>query len=193
VLLTVPLHSLQITYSISRTSDAWPLSNAYKNCITKFQNMYDHCSCQTASSNHNLFDLTSSHFDSYCMLITHNHDWLPPVLSFCHCTHAPAYHHLPLVSPEHSNDGEESGALIGPEHFSQDHTTFMMKWLMHPPVPVWIIFMIMYWRQCASIVMDTEELFEEQHSKIMLFSPIEDSLQVWKHHSINLMVSIAGS
>jgi hypothetical protein len=43
------------------------------------------------------------------------------------------------------------------------------------------------------VIMDTEELFEEQDSKIMLFSPIEDSLQVWKHHGINLMVSIAGS
>jgi hypothetical protein len=54
------------------------------------------------------------------MSITHNHEWLPPVLPLHHHTHAPAYHHLPLVSPEHSDDGEKSGALNGPEQFSQE-------------------------------------------------------------------------
>jgi hypothetical protein len=35
--------------------------------------------------------------------------------------HAPACHCLPLISSEHSNDGEEkSGSLNGPEHFSQE-------------------------------------------------------------------------
>jgi hypothetical protein len=65
------------------------------------------------------------------MLITHNHDWLPPsppVLPLCHCTHAPACRHLPLVSPECSNDGEESGALISPEHFLFSGTTLHSWW-----------------------------------------------------------------
>ena len=77
-LLTVPLDTLTITYG--RTSNARPLSNAYKNWITQFQDMYDHCNSQTAWSDHNIFDLTSSHFDSYCFSISHNHDWSPPVL-----------------------------------------------------------------------------------------------------------------
>jgi hypothetical protein len=41
---------------------------------------------------HNIFDLTSSHFDSYCFLISHNYDLLPPVLPLHHCTYAPACH-----------------------------------------------------------------------------------------------------
>jgi hypothetical protein len=88
VLLTVPLHSLQINYG--KTSDAQPLSNAYKNQITHFK------TCMTLAAAklpaHNIFDLTSSHFDSYCMSISHNHKWLPPVLPSCHCTYAPACH-----------------------------------------------------------------------------------------------------
>ncbi len=74
----VPLDTLTVTYG--RTSDVQPLSNAYKNWITQFQDIYDYCNSQTAWSDHNIFDLTSSHFDSYCFLISHNHDWLPPVL-----------------------------------------------------------------------------------------------------------------
>jgi hypothetical protein len=108
-LLTFPLHSLQITHG--RTSDAWPLSITYKNQITHFWNMYDHCSCQITWSDHNIFDLTSTHFDSCCISISHNHDWSPPILPLWHCTHPPACHGIPLVSPEHCNDGEESGAL----------------------------------------------------------------------------------
>jgi hypothetical protein len=77
-LLTVPLDTLTITYG--RTSDAQPLSNTYKNWITQFQDMYDHCNSQTAWSDHNIFDLTSSNFDSYCFLISHNHDCSPLVL-----------------------------------------------------------------------------------------------------------------
>ena len=46
----------------------------------------------------------------------------------------------------------------------------------------------------VSIITNTEELFEEQDemedmaadSKIMIFSPIEEVLQVWKHHGIDL-------
>jgi hypothetical protein len=71
-------------------------------------------------SDHNIFDLTSSHFDGYCMLLTYHHAWSPPVLRLHQCPHAPACHHLPLVSPEHSNDGEEEPrALDTSEHFSQ--------------------------------------------------------------------------
>jgi hypothetical protein len=60
----VPLDTLTVTYG--GTSAVWPLSNAYKNWITQFLDMYDHCNSQTAWSDHNIFDLTSSHFDSYC-------------------------------------------------------------------------------------------------------------------------------
>jgi hypothetical protein len=67
VLLTVPLHSPQVTYG--GTYDVQPsfLMHSYKNQITHFQNMDDRCSCQITSSDHNIFDLTSSHFDSYCL------------------------------------------------------------------------------------------------------------------------------
>jgi hypothetical protein len=81
---------LQIAYGVP--SDAQPLCNAHKNQIINFQNMYDHCSCQTARFDHNILDLTSTHSDSYCILISHNHDWLSPVLPLHHCTHAPACH-----------------------------------------------------------------------------------------------------
>ncbi len=64
--------------------------------------------------------LTFAHFDSYCILISHNHDWSPPVLLLWHCTYAPACHQIPLVSPELSDDGEESGALTIPEYLSQE-------------------------------------------------------------------------
>ena len=64
ILITVPLHSLQVTYS--GTYDVWPLSNAYKNQITQFWDMYDCCNYQAALSDHNIFYLTSSHFDRYC-------------------------------------------------------------------------------------------------------------------------------
>jgi hypothetical protein len=59
-LITVPLDTLTVTYN--GTSALQPLSNAYKNQITQFQDMYDHCNSQTAWSDHNIFDLTSSHF-----------------------------------------------------------------------------------------------------------------------------------
>jgi hypothetical protein len=77
-LLMAPLDTLTITYG--RTYNTQPLSNAYNNWISQFPDMYDHCNSKTAWSDHNIFDLTSSHFDSYCFLISHNHDWLPPVL-----------------------------------------------------------------------------------------------------------------
>ena len=87
------------------------------------------CTSQTSWSDHNIFDLTSSHFDSYCMSLTYHHGWSPPVLPLRHHTHAPACHHLPLVSPKHSDDREkELEALNSTNTFLRNHTTFMMKW-----------------------------------------------------------------
>jgi hypothetical protein len=84
--------------------------------------MYAICKSQPAWCDHNIiFDVASSHFDGYCMLLTYHHEWLPPVLPFCHCPHAPACHCLPLVPPEHSNDWEEEPRVIdGSKHFSQN-------------------------------------------------------------------------
>jgi hypothetical protein len=122
------------------------------------------------------------------MLITHNHDWLPQVR---HCTHAPVCHCLPLVLPECSNDGEESGTLINPEHFSQESLHIHDEMIdasplkhIHDYVP----------EKDVSIITDTKELFREQDemedmaadNKVTLFSPKEEALQVWKHHGINL-------
>jgi hypothetical protein len=76
-MIYVPLHALQINYGA--TSGAQPLSNAYKNQITHFQNMYDHCSCQIAWSDCNIFDLMSSNFDSYTSAT-----FMP--LHLCSCT-----------------------------------------------------------------------------------------------------------
>jgi hypothetical protein len=140
--------------------------------------MYDHCSSQATWSDHNIFDLTSNHFDSYCMsliyiyIYIYHHEWSPPLLTFCHHTHAPACHCLPLVSPEHSDDGkEESGALNGSEHISQEPH---------------------YIHDDVSIMPNTEE--EEQNEKenvearseIILLSPTEGGLQVLKHRDITL-------
>jgi hypothetical protein len=131
-----------------------PLSNAYKNWITQFWDMYDHCSCQTTWSNcNNIFDLTSSHFDSYCFLISHNHDSSPPVLPLCHCTYAPTCHQIPLVSPKCSDDRAESGALMVTNTFLRNHATLMMRRLMHPLILTWYTFMVMvlYWKMmCPS-------------------------------------------
>jgi hypothetical protein len=157
----VPLDTLTVTYG--RTYEVQPLSDAYKNWITQFQDRYDHHNNQTMQSDHNIIDLTSSHFDSYCMSLTYNHDWLPPVVSLCQCTHAPACHWLPLVSPVHSDDGkEESGALHGPEHFSQKPHYIHNEMIdaspgthpndIHDCVP----------EDDVSIIMSTKELFEEQ-------------------------------
>ena len=116
------------------------------------------------------------------MSLTYSHDWSFPLLLLYHCTHAPACHHLSLVSPEHSNDGEEeSGALHSPEHFSQEphyihHKTIDASLGTHPndihdSIP----------EDNVSVITNTKELFEEQdekenvevESKIMPLSPIE--------------------
>jgi hypothetical protein len=132
VLLMIPLDTLTVTYG--GTSDVRPLSNAYKIQIKQFQDIYDHCNSQTAWSDHNIFeDLTSSHFDFYCFLISHNHDWSPPVLPLWHHTYAPACHQIPLVSPKCSNDGGTLDLSPVPNTFLWNHTTFMMRHLMHLP------------------------------------------------------------
>jgi hypothetical protein len=126
----------------------------------------------------------SSHFDSYCFSIYHNHDWLPPVLPVQHRNYAPACHQIPLVSPKCSDDGEESGALTGPEHLSQEphyihderSDTSTNSDLTHIP------------ENDVSITMDTEELVGEAtemmdmaaESKITIFSPTENALQAWR-------------
>jgi hypothetical protein len=187
MLLMVLLDTLTITYG--RTSDVQPLSNAYKNLITQFQNMYHHCK----RSDHNIFDLTSSHFDSYCMSLTYHHEWLPPVLPLCHHTHAPACHHLPLISPEHSDDGEkESGAHNGPEYFSQEPHYIHDEMIDAPPGHH--LNNMHYSEDDVSIIPKTKEIFEEQdkkenlevRSEIKLLSPMEKVLHVWKHCNITL-------
>jgi hypothetical protein len=82
VLLTAPLDTLTINYG--GTSSAHPFSNAYKNLITQFQEMYMYaiCNSQPAWSDHNIFYLTSFHLDGYCMLLTYHHEWLPPCAPF---------------------------------------------------------------------------------------------------------------
>jgi hypothetical protein len=110
------------------------------------------------------------------------------VLPLCHHTHAPACHHHPLVSPEHSNDGEdESGALNGPEYFSQEphyiHDEMIDASPGHHPNNIHDS------EDDVSVVPNTEELFEEEdekenvevRSKNKLLSPIKEVLQVWKH------------
>jgi hypothetical protein len=42
-LLTVPLDTLSINYG--RTSNVQPLSDAYKNWIKEFRDIYNHCNC----------------------------------------------------------------------------------------------------------------------------------------------------
>ncbi len=122
-----------------------PISNAYKNWITHFWNMYDHCSCLTTWSDHNIFDLTSSHFDSYCTLMSHNHDWSPPVLPLCHCTYAPACYWIMM------GRSLELSPVLNP--FLRNHTTFMMRCLMHLPILTWHTFMVMvvYWKMMCPL------------------------------------------
>jgi hypothetical protein len=99
------------------------------------------------------------------MLLKYNHGWLPPVLTLHHCTHAPACHHLSLVSPKHSNDGEEeSGALNISEPFSQEPHNIHDEMIDGSPGtgPNNIHDFIL---DDVSVIMNTEELFEEQQMK----------------------------
>ncbi len=151
--------------------------------------MYDHCNSQTTWSDHNIFDLTSSHFDCHCMLLTYNHKWSPQ------CSH------YTTVPPKHSDDGEEkSGTLHGPEHLAQEWHYIHDNTIDAPPGtgPNDIHDSIL--EDDVSIVPNTKELFEEQDekenveagSKIMLLSPIEEVFQVWKHHNATLWSPLQG-
>jgi hypothetical protein len=128
-LLTVPLDTLTITYS--GTSDAWTLSNAYKNQIIQFQEMYDHCNSQTAWSDCDIFDLTSFHFDSYCFSISHNHDSLPHVIESLW-----SHQSVPMM-------GRSQELSLVLNTFLRNHTIFMMRHLMHPLILTWHTFMVM--------------------------------------------------
>jgi hypothetical protein len=143
--------------------------------------MYHDCNSQTAWSDHNIFDLTSSHFDSYCMSLTYHNEWLSPVLPLHHCTHAPACHCLSLGSPEHSDNGEkESGALNAPEFFSQEPHYIHDKTIDAPHNHCHHLNDIHDSEGDVSIVPNTKEQLEEQdenkneeaRSKINLLSPI---------------------
>ncbi len=149
----------------------------------------------TAWSDHNIFDLTSSHFDSYCFSISHNHDWLPPLLPLLHCTYAPTCHQIPLVSPKCSNDGEESGALTSPKHLSQE-PLYMHKETSDASANSDLTHI--HGHGCVTendvpITMDTEELVGEAaemmdmaaDSKIMIFSPTKKAIQAWRHPGTN--------
>jgi hypothetical protein len=69
------------------------------------------------------------------MLLTYHHGWLPLLFQLQHCTHAPACHHLPLVSPEHSDDGEkESRAINSTEYFSQEPHYYIHDEMIDAPV-----------------------------------------------------------
>jgi hypothetical protein len=88
------------------------------------------------------------------------------VLPLDHCTHASACHYLPLLSPEHSNDGEEeSGALNISEPFSQEPHYIHDKMIDGSPGtgPNNIHDFIL--EDSVSVIMNTEELFEEQKMK----------------------------
>jgi hypothetical protein len=95
--------------------------------------MYDCCNSQTAWSDHNIFDLSSSHFDIYCFLIYHYHDWSPQVP-----------HYDTTLMPLHvikSLWSHESVPMMGRSlelslvlnTFLWNHTPFMMRCLRHPP------------------------------------------------------------
>ncbi len=124
----VPLDTLTVTYS--RTSDAQPLSNAYKNWITQFQDIYDHCNSQTTWSDHNIFDLTSSSdptltaiaFQYLIIMIGHPQCSLyATALMLLHVIKSLWSHQsIPMMgrSQEHST-------VLNP--FLRNHTTFMTK------------------------------------------------------------------
>jgi hypothetical protein len=100
-----------------------------------------------------------------------------------------------LVSPKCSNDGEESGALTGPKHLSQephfihDETpdTSANSDLTHIDGHGYVL------ENDVSITMDTEELVGEAaemmdmaaDSKITIISPTEKALQNWRHPGTN--------
>jgi hypothetical protein len=155
--LTVPLDTLTVTYG--GTYNVQPLSNAYKNWITQFQDMYDHCNCQTAWSDHNIFDLTSSHFDSYCKSLTYNHEWSPPVTLYAT---ALMLLHVIISLWSHPSipmmGSKKSAAFNSPEHLSQEpHYIHDETIDAFPGTGLNNILL----EDNVSIVPNTKELFEE--------------------------------
>jgi hypothetical protein len=86
---------------------------------------------------------------------------------------------------------KESGALNSPEHLSQEPHYIHDETIDEFPGTGLNDILL---EDNVSIVPNTKELFEEQdekenveaEAKIMLLSPTEEVLQVWKHHSIAL-------
>jgi hypothetical protein len=100
----------------------------------------------------------------------------------------------PLVSPEHSDDGEESGALTSPKHLSQephyihDETSDASANpdLKHIHCHGCVL------EDDVSVIMDMEELIEEviknghgSSSNVTIFSTNKKALQAWRHPGTN--------
>jgi hypothetical protein len=106
----------------------------------------------------------------------------------CHHTHAPTCHQIPLVSPEHSNDGEESGGLTSPKHLSKE------PYYIHHETSDAFLDPGCVLEGEVSIILDIKELNVEVNgtiklaadSNVMIFSPIKKAfLQAWRHPSMN--------
>jgi hypothetical protein len=127
------------------------------------------------------------------MFLTHHHEWLPPVIPLHHCPHAPACQCLPLVSPEHSNDGEEElRALDGAEHFSPKPHYIHDDMIDAPPGLHPNVAQDM--DDDVSAISNTNGFYNEQDEKenvvttseIKLFSPTKETLQAWRHCNVVL-------
>ncbi len=113
------------------------------------------------------------------------------MLPLCHCTHAPTCHHLPLVSPEPSDDGEEeSGALNGPEQFSQEPYYIYDEMIDASCSWYWSewysCFCMRRWCVCHHRQGRTnwrghwnDDMAAD--SNVTIFSPTEKALQAWRH------------
>jgi hypothetical protein len=90
----------------------------------------------------------------------------PLILPFPHCTHAPACQHLPLVSPECSDDGEEElRALDCSDHFSQEpHYIHDDTIYASPGLHLNDVHDL---EDAVSTISNTEEFYEEQDKRRM--------------------------
>jgi hypothetical protein len=100
-----------------------------------------------------------------------------------HYAHAPAFHHIPLVSPKCSNDGEEElRALGGSEHFSQEPHYIRDDTI--DASPGLHLNNVHDSEDDVPTISNTKEFYEEQdekenvvaRSKKKLFSPTEEAL-----------------
>jgi hypothetical protein len=137
MLLRVPLDTLTITYG--RTSNAQPLSNAFKNQITEFQDMYDHCSPTAKPPGLIITSLISPHPTLTAMAF-----WYLIIMIGCpQCSHYDTALMLPHVIE--SLWSHQIVLMMGRSlefswvlnTFLRNHTTFMMRCLMHPPILTW--------------------------------------------------------